>query len=128
MTAPPWHAIALDFCGPYAIRGEVNKRARGKCYLVLFNCLITRCVHVDVAADYSRDELQKTLRRFFALRGNPAIIFADNGSQIRAASNELKSIIKNLDISTLSSYGAEAGTSWDFLHLMPLGRTAVLKH
>ena len=86
MPAPPWHAIALDFCGPYAIRGEVNKRARGKCYLVLFNCLITRCVHIDVAADYSRDEFQKTLRRFFALRGNPSIIFVDNGSQIRAAS------------------------------------------
>ena len=71
-------------------------------------------MHVDVAANYSRDEFLKTLRRFFALRGRPSIIYADNGSQIRAASKEMVSLVKGLDINTLVSYGAEEGTSWKF--------------
>ena len=114
MPAPPWHNIALDICGPYTIRREVNKRVKGKCYLVLFNCLVTRCVHVDVSSNLSRDELLKTLRRFVSQRGKPSIIYANNGSQIRAASKEMKAVIKYLASTTLVSYGAEEGTSWKF--------------
>ena len=43
--APAWSSVSLDLFGPIEIRGEVNKRSRGKAYGVLFNCLLTRAVH-----------------------------------------------------------------------------------
>ena len=34
--APPFTTIGLDFFGPFEIKGEVQKRIRGKCYGVVF--------------------------------------------------------------------------------------------
>ena len=53
--APAWTFISIDFFGPFEAKGEVNKRTRGKVYGILFNCLGSRAVHVDIAPDYSTD-------------------------------------------------------------------------
>ena len=53
--APPWYCTGVDLFGPFVTRGEVQKRVRGKAYDVLFNCMGTRAVHVDVADNYSTD-------------------------------------------------------------------------
>ena len=65
--APAWNSISIDYCGPFVIRGDVNKRARGKAYMVLFSCLVSRAVHVDVAASYDSNEFLKVLRRFVTI-------------------------------------------------------------
>ena len=49
--SPAWFSTALDYFGLYEVKGEVNKRARKKGYGVLFNCLSTRAIHIDVATD-----------------------------------------------------------------------------
>ena len=86
---PTCHYISTDYCGPFIIRGEVNRRSKGKCYMVSFNCLVSRAVHVDVAFSYDTNEFLKVLRRFFAIIGKPSKIYADNGTQIKAASKEM---------------------------------------
>ena len=53
--APPWYSSAVDIFGPLSIKGEVNKRSSGKGYGVIFTCLLTRAVYVDIATDYSTD-------------------------------------------------------------------------
>ena len=60
--APPWSSTAIDLFGPFNIRGEVKKRTIGKAYGVLFNCLATRAVHVDLSPDYSAAKLPKAIR------------------------------------------------------------------
>ena len=95
--APAWNSISIDYCGPFVLRGEVNKRARGKAYMVLFNCLVSRAVHVDVAASYDSNEFLKVLRRFVTIRGKPSLIYADNGTQMKAALKQMYDIIKGLD-------------------------------
>ena len=82
--------------------------------MVLINCLISRAVYVDVTGSYDTDEFLKLLRRFFTLRGRPSIIYADNGTQIKAASKEMAAILMDLDWNVLSMYGAEEGTTWKF--------------
>lgn len=47
---------AIDFFGPFKIRDEVKKRTTGKAYGVIFNCLGTRAVHVELAPDYSTEK------------------------------------------------------------------------
>ena len=54
--APPWYSKGIDLFGPYRIRDEVKNRATSKTYGVIFTCLGTRAVYLDIAADYSTDK------------------------------------------------------------------------
>ena len=112
--APAWNATSIDFFGPIEIRGQVNKRPRGKVYGVLFNCLVSRAVYVDLSVDYSTEGLLIVLRRFVSLRGYPSKMFSDPCSQLVSASKELKEIITGLDEIQLSKFGMEKGLEWKF--------------
>ena len=112
--APAWSSVSLDLFGPIEIRGEVNKRSRGKAYGVLFNCLLTRAVHIDVAPDYSTDAFLQALRRFMSFRGSPTNIFSDPGSQLQGAANTLNNIKENLDEKKLLEFGIKNGFQWHF--------------
>ena len=111
--SPPFSAIGIDFFGPYFIKGEVQKHIRGKCYGVIFACMVCRAVYVDVSKDYTTDSFLQVLRRFSSSRKWPKMIFSDNGSQL-LASKELKNIVKGLDWKELQRYGVSYGTEWKF--------------
>ncbi|XP_071959547.1 uncharacterized protein [Antedon mediterranea] len=88
--SPPWTYVGCDLFGPFRVRGEVQKRTHGKAYGVILNCLVTRAVHLDLAVDYSEGAVQKVFRRFSAIRGYPAEVFTDCGSQLAAMHETLK--------------------------------------
>ena len=44
--------IGIDLFGPIKIRGEENKRSVGKTYGIIYTCLLTRAVHLDLSVDY----------------------------------------------------------------------------
>ena len=108
--APAWSFTSLDFFGPFEIRGETNKRSRGKAYGVLFTCMLCRAVHLDLATDYSTNGFLIVLRRFMSLRGYPSKLRSDTGSQLVAANKELKAVIKRIDKNKLKEFGFD----WDF--------------
>ena len=112
--APAWSFTSLDFFGPFEIRGETNKRSRGKAYGVLFTCMLCRTVHLDLATDYSTNGFLIVLRRFMSLRGYPSKLRSDTGSQLVAANKELKAVIKEIGKNKLKEFGAENGFDWDF--------------
>ena len=62
--SPPVYYVAVDYFGPFLIRGEVNRRTRGKGYGVIFTCLATRAVFSDLASDCSKDSFLTVFRRF----------------------------------------------------------------
>ena len=105
---------SLDFFGPFGVRGEVNKRSRGKVYGLLFNCIVSRAVYVDVAHNYTTDGFLLVLRRFVSLRGYPSKIYSDPGSQLVAASKELKNIVKGLNVEEITQFGNDKGLEWKF--------------
>ena len=88
--SPPFQNIGLDYFGPFEIKGEVQKRVRGKCYGILFACDSSRAVHAEIAQNYSTDAFLQALRKYASIRGWPKSIHSDNGSQLVGASNELK--------------------------------------
>ena len=112
--APAFYNTSLDFFGPFDVKGETNQRSRGKAYGVIFNCLLTRAVHAELAVDYSTDAFLIALRRFLCIRGNPHVIHSDTGSQLTAADRELKAIIRGLEKERLIEYGSEKGFEWKF--------------
>ena len=107
--APAWYSIAIDYFGPMEIKGEVNKRSRGKCFGVLFNSLEMRGVHIDIAADCTTDSFLISLRRLASIRGWPSKVLSDNGTQLVKAPKKLQDIVKGLDWETIQKFGAQRG-------------------
>ena len=111
---PPFSSVGIDFFGPYLIKGEIQKRIKGKGYGVIIACSSSRAVYIDVSKDYSTDSLLQVIRRFTSIRGWPNKFFSDNGTQLVAASKELSSTIQGVDFELLKRYGLNKGTDWSF--------------
>lgn len=77
---PPFYYTSCDYFGPYNVKVGRNKQM--KHYGVIFTCLNTRAVHLELAVELSTMEFMQVLRRFFSIRGQPALIMSDNGSQM----------------------------------------------
>ncbi|XP_071944795.1 uncharacterized protein [Antedon mediterranea] len=108
--SPPWSFIGVDLFGPFITRGEVNKRARGKAYGIIFTCLVTQAVYLDLATDYSTTGFLQAFRRFVSIRGYPTEIY----NQLVSASKELKGVIDGGQESDLHDFGITKGTTWKF--------------
>ena len=111
---PPFTNVCIDYFGPYHIKGEVQKRIRGKCYGVLFTCLVVRAIHLDLAVDYSTDAFLQVLRRYASFRGWPKRIFSDGGTQLVGASRELREQISGLDWNQIESFSHKHCVEWKF--------------
>ena len=90
----------IDYFGLYHVK--MNKGTRSNSgtanrYGVLFTCLTTRTVHIELAKDLSTDAFIMTLRRFISRRGNVQVIRLDNGTNFVGANKELKSCVRQLD-------------------------------
>lgn len=82
-NTPPFYYTSCDYFGLYNVNIGRNKQT--KHYGVIFTCLNTRAVHLELAVDLSTMEF---MPRFFAIRGQPAFMMSDNGSQIVGAERE----------------------------------------
>ena len=111
---PAFFYTSIDYFGPFVIRGEVQKRVRGKAYGVILTCFTSRAVFIDVAKDYSTDAFLQLLRRFASVRGWPRKFYSDKGSQIMGASRELTESFNGLDKNMLKRYLIEYDTEWEF--------------
>lgn len=112
--APAWTYTAVDLFGPFKIKDFVKKRTTEKAYGIIFNCLGTRAVHIDISSDYSTEKFLMVLRRFVSIRGYPSKIYSEDGCQLLAASEELKKMVKNLDQKSLQEFGCVEGFQWVF--------------
>ncbi|KAI2646146.1 Retrovirus-related Pol polyprotein [Labeo rohita] len=66
---PAFHSCGMDYFGPFLIK--IGRRTE-KRWGVLFECLTTRAVHLDLLPSLSTDSFLMALRRFIARRGTPA--------------------------------------------------------
>ena len=80
LNSPPIYYTSCDYFGPLTVNAGRNKTT--KHYGVIFTCLNTRAVHLEIAIDCTTMEFIQTLRRFFSIRGYPAMILSDNGTQM----------------------------------------------
>ncbi|XP_071827786.1 uncharacterized protein [Apostichopus japonicus] len=109
---PPFYYTACDYFGPFSVKVGRNKTS--KHYGVIFTCLNTRAVHLDLATDASTMEFIQVLRRFLAFRGCPKVITSDNGKQFVGAQKELQEMIKGYDQKQLQEFCADKGVEWKF--------------
>ena len=69
----PFSNTGVDYFGPYLVKKNRETRstkALTKYYGVIFTCLTTRAIHIELAGDLSTDSFLLALRRFISRRGN----------------------------------------------------------
>ena len=79
--APPFIHSGVDYFGPIQVR---HSRKTEKRYGVLFTCLTTRAVHVEVAHSLDADSCIMAIRRMIARRGKPVHLWSDRGITLSA--------------------------------------------
>ena len=75
-----------------------------KRYGVLFTCLSTRAVHLELSIDMTTDSFLMTLQRFIAQRSEPDIIWCGNESNFFGNEEELKKTQQNVKHDLIAKY------------------------
>ncbi|XP_077974481.1 uncharacterized protein LOC120338155 [Styela clava] len=108
---PPFSYVALDCFGPFFIRQGRNDVKR---YGVLFTCLTTCAVRVEIAQNLDMNSFIMALRRFVSRRGQVLEIRSDNGSNFVAAEHELRQAIKCWNQKQVHDYLLQKNIKWIF--------------
>ena len=93
--SPPFTRAACDYFGPFEVARARNQAC--KRWGVLFTCLVTRAVYLDLATSLSSDDFLLVLRRFIATYGKPRQIFSDNGTNFVGADRDLRQEVEQLN-------------------------------
>ena len=79
---PPFSHVALDFAGPFSVKGEVQARVTRKAWVVLYGCLATRAIVLLLTNGYSTDSFLMRHEEFVARYGQPQVVRSDRGTQL----------------------------------------------
>ena len=61
LPTPPWTYTSVDLFGPLEHTDMVRKRLKEKCWGVIFTCMVSRAVHLDLTQAYHTDALLQAL-------------------------------------------------------------------
>ncbi|XP_022345684.2 uncharacterized protein LOC111113788 [Crassostrea virginica] len=114
--APPFSYVGLDVFGPWSV---VTRRTRGgaansKRWGVLFTCLVSRGIHVELVEEVSAASFINCLRRFIALRGPVQQIRSDRGTNFVGAVKELNINAQFVENGPVKTYLTNAKITWVF--------------
>ncbi|XP_067274307.1 uncharacterized protein [Pseudorasbora parva] len=84
---PVFYSTGIDCFGPYLIKvGRRNEKRWG----IIFKCMTSRAVHIDLLSSMDSDSFLMALRRFIARRGKPSEILSDQGTNFKGGEKELR--------------------------------------
>ncbi|UYV79848.1 hypothetical protein LAZ67_18000908 [Cordylochernes scorpioides] len=98
------HWAFVAFC-----RG--TRRRHEKRYGVLFTCMSTRAIHLEVAHSHTTDSFIMAIRRMICRRGLPWEIFSDNGTNLRGAATGTGRLRQEALTENMNSKGIK----WNFI-------------
>ena len=111
---PPFTNVGLDFRGPVIIKAMTNKRGSMKVWILLFLCLNTKAISLEISPGYSTEDFLLAYSSHVSIRGNPTYVHSDRGSQLVAARKELCDEPLQYDWNKIASSTERAGTTWNF--------------
>ena len=106
---PSFTYSAEDYFGPWHIKDgrKVLKR-----YGVLFTCLASRAVHLEVAKTLETDLFMNILRCFLARRGPVRQLRSDQGTNLVGAKGELKEALEKMDNDEVRNFLLKKECDW----------------
>ncbi|KAL1267371.1 hypothetical protein QQF64_032734 [Cirrhinus molitorella] len=86
LYSPAFYSTGVDCFGPLIIKvGRRNEKRWG----IIFKCMTTRGVYIDLLTKIDTDSFLMALRRFTARRGTPHELYSDQGTNFRGGEREL---------------------------------------
>ncbi|XP_026666969.1 uncharacterized protein LOC113463933 [Ceratina calcarata] len=107
----PFSHCGVDYFGPMQVK--IGRR-REKRWGVLFTCLTTRAVFIELAHSLSTDSAIMAFRRFTSRRGTPVCVYSDNGTNFKGMDKELQQALKDINRSEIDSFAVENNIDWKF--------------
>ena len=91
---PPFTFSAVDYFGPFYIK---EGRKEMKRYGVLFTCMASRAIHLEIATSLTTDLFLNAYRRFVCHRGPIQQLRSDQGTNFVGAKNELEAALHEMN-------------------------------
>ncbi|XP_022810538.1 uncharacterized protein LOC111347571 [Stylophora pistillata] len=108
-STPPFTYCAVDYFGPFIVK---NGRTELKRYGVLFTCLASRAIHLEIANSLETDSFINALRRFISRRGPIHQLRSDQGTNFVGAHKELTQALAEMDQEKLKTTLLEEQYDW----------------
>ena len=109
----PFASTGVDYFGPFLVKHSKTARrnkALTKQYGVIYNCLTTRAIHLELDGDLSTDSFILSLRLFISRRGHVKIMKLDNGTNFVEIASECKERLSILDQTKVGTFLKNKGT------------------
>lgn len=108
---PPFTDVGVDYFGPVVIK---RGRSLVKRYGVIFTCMASRAVHLEVAFTLDTDSCIHALRRFICRQGHISSLRSDNGTNFIRAERELREALDGLNQNNIQNAMLQQGIRWNF--------------
>ncbi|XP_055997113.1 uncharacterized protein LOC125677085 [Ostrea edulis] len=114
--SPPFTFVGVDVFGPWNV---VTRRTRGgsansKRWAVLFTCLYSRAVHIEIIEEMTSSSFINAMRKFIAIRGAVTEFRSDRGTNFVGATGELHINIVNVEDDHVKSFLQDKQIVWKF--------------
>ena len=90
---PPFTHVGMDVFGPFSCK---DGRKESKRYGLIFTCLASRGVHLELLEDMSTDCFINSFRCFTSIRGPVQTLLSDQGTNFVGARNEFHQSLLNM--------------------------------
>uniref|UniRef100_A0A1B0D7Y5 Integrase catalytic domain-containing protein n=1 Tax=Phlebotomus papatasi TaxID=29031 RepID=A0A1B0D7Y5_PHLPP len=101
----------VDFFGPIMV---TKGRRQEKRWGVLFTCMATRAIHLEIAHSLSTDSAIMAIRRFISRRGPVRELFSDNGTNFHGADKEMREALMQIDNEKIRDTLSAKFIEWSF--------------
>ena len=93
-TNKPFKFCEVDYLGPFIF---CQNRSDCKAWGLLFTCLCTRCIHVELVTGLDLNNFLLAFSRFVNLQGAVDTMYSNNGSTFHAAASILPSLLSSTE-------------------------------
>ena len=107
--SPPFTYCGVDLFGPWYVK---EGRKELKRYGLLFTCMASRAIHLEVCNTMETDSFLNALRRFICSRDPIHQLRADQGSNFIGARRELREALNEMDQDKIKSDVLKRNCDW----------------
>ena len=112
---PPFTNTGIDVTGPWKVqRGRTTRQTAGqiKVWTLLFTCMASRAIHVELLTSLDTPTFKNALSRFLAVRGTVRRLRSDQGRNFVGAQPE--DVKAEVDVEELQRSMNDRGVEWIF--------------